>query len=95
MLEFVTLVVLRNSETGLKREFRVPGGLAGAISVGVFPLLVLGLAVVHGGNETVLGMNGLVFGTVIIFAGFVVYLGTAKLRRRTLRPAIVEHVEAA
>jgi amino acid transporter len=95
MLEFVTLVVLRIREPELKREFRVPGGLAGAISVGVFPLLVLGLAVVHGGSETVLGMNGLVFWTVIIFAGFVVYVGTAKLRRRTLRPAIVEHVEAA
>jgi amino acid transporter len=95
MLEFVTLVVLRIREPELKREFRVPGGLAGAISVGVFPLLVLGLAVVHGGSETVLGMNGLVFGTVIIVAGFVVYLATARLRRRTLRPAIVEHVEAA
>jgi amino acid transporter len=95
MLEFVTLVVLRIREPELKREFRVPGGLAGAISVGVFPLLVLGLAVVHGGSETVLGMNGLVFGTVIIVAGFVVYLATARLRRRALRPAIVEHVEAA
>jgi amino acid transporter len=95
MLEFVTLVVLRIREPELKREFRVPGGLAGAISVGVFPLLVLGLAVAHGGTETVLGMNGLVFGTVIIVAGFVVYVATAKLRRRALRPAIVEHVEAA
>jgi len=95
MLEFVTLVVLRIREPELKREFRVPGGLAGAISVGVFPLLVLGLAVVHGGSETVLGMNGLVFGLVIIFAGFAVYLGTARLRRRALRPSIVERVEAA
>jgi len=95
MLEFVTLVVLRVREPELKREFRVPGGLAGAISVGVFPLLVLGLAVVHGGSETVLGMNGLVFGTVIISAGFVVYLGTARLRWRASRPVVVKHVEAA
>ncbi len=95
MLEFVTLVALRIREPELKREFRVPGGLAGAILVGVFPLLVLGLAVVHGGSETVLGINGLVFGLVIIFAGFAVYLGTARLRRRTLRPSIVERVEAA
>jgi amino acid transporter len=94
MLEFVTLVVLRIREPELKREFRVPGGLAGAISVGVFPLLVLGLAVAHGGSETVLGMNGLMFGLVIIFAGFAVYLGTARLRR-ALRPAIEQHVEAA
>jgi hypothetical protein len=57
--------------------------------------LVLGLAIVHGGSETVLGMNGLVFGLVIIFAGFAVYLGTARLRRRALRPSIAESVEAA
>ena len=95
MLEFVTLVVLRIREPELKREFRVPGGLAGAIGVGVFPVLLLGLAVLHGGSETVLGMNGLVFGMVIILAGFVVYLATAPLRRRALRPAIVERVEAA
>jgi amino acid transporter len=95
MLEFVTLVVLRIREPELKREFRVPGGLAGATLLGVSPLLLLGLAVVHGGNETVLGMNGLVFGLVIIVAGFVVYLATAKLRRKALRPRIVKRVEAA
>jgi amino acid transporter len=95
MLEFVTLVVLRIREPELNREFRVPGGLPGAILAGVFPLLLLGLAVVHGGNETVLGMNGLVFGFVIIVAGFVVYVGTARLRRRASRPVIVKRSEAA
>jgi amino acid transporter len=95
MLEFVTLVVLRIREPDLKREFRVPGGLAGAILVGVFPLLLLGLAVLHGGSETVLGMNGLVFGLVIIVAGFVAYLATARLRRRALGPRIMERIEAA
>jgi amino acid transporter len=95
MLEFVTLVVLRIREPELKREFRVPGGLAGAILVGVFPLLLLGLAVAHGGSETVLGMNGLVFGMVIIVAGFAVYFATARLRRKAMRPRIVERVEAA
>jgi amino acid transporter len=95
MLEFVTLVVLRIREPELKREFRVPGGLPGAILAGVFPLLLLGLAVVHGGNETVWGMNGLVFGFVIIVAGFVVYLATGRLRRRASRPMIVTRSEAA
>jgi amino acid transporter len=95
ILEFITLVVLRIREPELKREFRVPGGLAGAILVGVLPLSLLGLAVVHGGSETVLGINGAVFGMVIIAAGFVVYLATGRLRRRALRPRIVERVEAA
>jgi amino acid transporter len=95
MLEFATLVVLRIREPELKREFRVPGGLAGAILVGVFPLLLLSLAVAHGGSETVLGMNGLIFGLVIILSGFAVYLATARLRCRVLRPRIVKRVEAA
>jgi len=95
MLEFVTLVALRIREPELKREFRVPGGLVGASLLGVFPLLLLGLAVAHGGSETVLGMNGLVFGLVIIVAGFVVYLATARLRRKALGLRIVKRVEAA
>src|SRR6266850_7462741 len=57
MLEFVTLVVLRIREPKLKREFRVPGGLAGAICCGILPLLLLSLAIVESGQETVLGMN--------------------------------------
>src|SRR5258707_12805107 len=39
MLEFVTLVALRIREPELKRGFRVPVGLAGAISCGIFRLL--------------------------------------------------------
>jgi amino acid transporter len=84
MLEFVTLVVLRIREPELKREFRVPGGMPGAILTGVFPLILLSLAVVSGRRETVLGINGLTFGALIIGAGFVMYFATAKLRRRAL-----------
>src|SRR5207249_10640626 len=61
MLEFITLVVLRIKEPNLKRGFRVPGGLAGAVLTGVFPLLLLLLAVVESNHETLLGMNGLLF----------------------------------
>src|ERR1700674_4292636 len=69
MLEFVTLVVLRIREPELKREFRVPGGLAGAISVGVFPLLLMSLAMVESESESILGINGLVFGLIIMAGG--------------------------
>jgi amino acid transporter len=95
MLEFVTLVALRIREPELKRAFRVPGGLAGAILAGVFPLGLLGLALVESGRETILGMNGLAFGVTIMVAGFVTYLATKRLRGRALRPAIVDNVEAA
>jgi amino acid transporter len=93
MLEFVTLVVLRIREPELKREFRVPGGLIGAISCGVFPLLLLTLAMVESGNETVLGMNGLAFGAIIIGTGFLVYFVTGKLKLRQTKPVVTEDFE--
>ena len=93
MLEFVTLVVLRIKEPGLKREFRVPGGLAGAVLAGVFPLLLLLLAVVESNHETVLGMNGLLFGAVIIFAGFLIYFVTGKLKILQAKPVVAERLE--
>ena len=86
MLEFVTLVVLRIREPELKREFKVPGGLVGAISCGIFPLLLMSLAMVESESETVLGINGLAFGGIIIAAGFLLYLATKPLRRSLIAP---------
>src|ERR1700730_4920460 len=42
MLEFAALAVLRLREPNLPRPFRVPGGLFGAIAVGIPPMLLLG-----------------------------------------------------
>jgi amino acid transporter len=78
MLEFVTLVALRIREPGLRREFRVPGGMAGAVTCGIFPLALLVLAVVESKSETILGVNGLAFGAMIMVAGFLLYLVTRK-----------------
>jgi len=93
MLEFVTLVVLRIREPELKREFRVPGGLAGAICCGIFPLLLLSLAIVESGQETVLGMNGLVFGAWIIALGVLVYLVTGLLKIRKTKLVVAGEIE--
>jgi amino acid transporter len=87
MLEFVTLVVLRIREPALKREFKVPGGLTGAVMVGVFPLLLMSLAMVESESETILGVNGLLFGLIIIAGGFVLYAATKPLRRAVIAPA--------
>ena len=87
MLEFVTLAVLRIREPALKREFRVPGGLTGAVMVGVFPLLLMSLAMVKSGSETILGINGMAFGGIIIAGGFVLYWATKPLRRLVIAPA--------
>jgi amino acid transporter len=90
MLEFVTLVVLRIREPNLRREFRVPGGLTGAILAGVFPLLLLSMALVESETQSVLGMNGLLFGVLIVMTGFCVYAATGKLRKRLRVEAIGE-----
>jgi amino acid transporter len=78
MLEFVALVVLRIREPELRRPFRVPGGLPGAILLGVCPLLLLGFSAVHGQGESVLGMSGLTFGALLIAVGFAVYAATKR-----------------
>ena len=51
VLEFVALVVLRVKEPGLVRPFRVPGGLWGAVAMGVGPTLLIGFALVGGAGR--------------------------------------------
>jgi amino acid transporter len=93
MLEFVTLVALRIKEPGLKREFRVPGGMMGAVTCGIFPLLLLCLAMIESGHETVLGMNGLEFGALIMLAGVLIYYVTGKLKIRHTKPVVIGEIE--
>jgi len=95
MLEFVTLVALRIREPQLKREFRVPGGLAGAILAGVCPLALLMIALVQSENQSVLGINGLLFGVLIMAAGFALYASTRKLRKRLPSEHTAEVAEPA
>ena len=94
MLEFVTLVALRIREPRLRRDFRVPGGMAGAVTCGIFPLALLILAMVESDHESILGMNALLFGIFIILAGFGVYLATGKLRARYGAELTVQPSEA-
>ncbi|HTM40570.1 MAG TPA: hypothetical protein VL177_06650, partial [Terriglobales bacterium] len=72
-LEFVALLVLRIREPKLQRPFRVPGGMFGAAMVGVFPVLLLGFALVHSEGEQILGMSSLVFALLLVGAGLVAY----------------------
>jgi amino acid transporter len=81
-LEFVALIVLRIREPELKRPFRVPGGMFGAIAVGIPPILLLGFAIIRSEHEVVLGMSSLLFGLVVVGAGVVVYA-----INRMLKPA--------
>jgi amino acid transporter len=81
-LEFLALICLRIREPELKRPFRVPGGLFGAIAVGIPPVLLLGFAVVRSEHEVVLGLSSFAFGLILMGAGVVAYL-----INRTLKPA--------
>ncbi len=47
LLEFWALVALRIREPELARPFRVPGGIAGAIAIGMPPLALMIAAVVR------------------------------------------------
>jgi len=93
-LEFVTLVALRIREPKLKRGFRVPGGLPGAVLAGVFPIALLSISLFRSEKETVLGMNGLLFGFLIILSGFLVYMATGKLRENHAEHARLETAAA-
>lgn len=78
VLEFLALVLLRVREPDLHRPFRVPGGVAACALLGVPPTALVLLAALHGGHETVAGMNAMLFGALIVLAGFISY---AALRR--------------
>jgi len=83
ILEFVALVALRIKEPHLERPFRVPGGMAGAVLVGVCPLLLLGFSIFHSESERIMGINGLAFGVLLIVSGFVVYGAKSALKGGT------------
>src|SRR5204863_5801525 len=54
-LEFLALIVLRVREPHLARPFRVPGGMVGAIAVGIAPVALLGFDLVRSQSEQIVG----------------------------------------
>ncbi len=82
VLEFVALVVLRVKEPGLVRPFRVPGGLWGAVTVGVGPTLLIGFALWAARGEQLAGLPALGFAAIVAASGPVVYLAARMMMRR-------------
>jgi amino acid transporter len=85
LLEFVALVVLRRREPNLPRPFRIPGGMAGAIGIGIFPALLIAFALWNARDEHVLGLNALLFSAIVAATGVLVYWLTDWLRAPTRR----------
>jgi amino acid transporter len=81
LLEFAALVALRIREPDLFRPYRVPGGLAGAVSLGVLPLVLLVLTVIRNDAERVGPINALQLGGILIALGVAAYF----LRRSPAR----------
>ena len=87
MLEFAALAVLRFREPNLLRPFRVPGGLFGAIAVGIPPMLLLGFSIVRSEHEQVWNMSSFAFAMILIAAGVVAYLMNHALKPAGWAPA--------
>jgi amino acid transporter len=96
LLEFVALAVLRYREPDLPRPFRVPGGLFGAVAIGIPPMLLLGFSIIRSEHEQVWNMSSFAFGMILIAAGFVAYLINRALKPQGWSPdAVVERPHPA
>jgi len=87
MLEFAALAVLRFREPNLPRPFRVPGGLFGAIAVGIPPMLLLGFSIIRSEHEQVWNMSSFAFAMILIAAGVAAYLINHALKPAGWAPA--------
>jgi amino acid transporter len=85
LLEFAALVALRIREPRLPRPYRVPGGIAGAIAVGVLPAALLVLTAVRNEVEPVGPLNALELGALLVVAGVPAYWWANRMRKG-LRP---------
>ena len=83
LLEFAALVALHVREPELPRPYRVPGGMAGAVGVGLLPLALLVLTMVRNEAEQVGPINALELGAILVFAGVPAYGISAAVRKRS------------
>ncbi|GGA73085.1 amino acid permease [Edaphobacter acidisoli] len=73
VLEFVALVALRVKAPGMARPFRVPGGLAVAVALGIGPTGLIAYAMWTARGERVAGISALGFAAIIALLGVVAY----------------------
>jgi amino acid transporter len=79
-LEFAALIFLRIKEPNLHRPFKVPGGMFGAILVGIAPIFLLGFSVVRSQTERIWGMSSFAFGAILVGMGVVAYFVNTALK---------------
>jgi amino acid transporter len=81
LLEFAALVALRVREPLLARPFRIPGGMAGAIAAGLFPLGLMALAAVRNADERIGPVSALQLGALLVGLGVVAYWVGERFRK--------------
>jgi amino acid transporter len=81
LLEFAALVALRRREPELRRPYRIPGGMLGAVAVGIPPLALLALTAARTENEPLGPINSLQLGVILIGAGVVAYFIGDRFRK--------------
>jgi amino acid transporter len=87
LLELAALVALRLREPGLARPFRIPGGLAGAVLVGVAPATIVGWAFWKArGEPGAFGLPALGLVGIVVAAGPLWWLAGLRPGRAAGRP---------
>ncbi len=99
VLEFLALIFLRIREPELARPFRVPGGMVGAIAVGIGPTALLVIALIRNrGEQLDLGRLGSVsqlgFGLILMALGVVYYFVAGRPKAALARAAAADSVSA-
>jgi amino acid transporter len=82
LLQFAALVGLRIREPRLHRPYRVPGGMFGAVAIGIPPLVLLILTAVRNKIEPVGPINALELGALLVLAGVLLYYLSPRVRKR-------------
>lgn len=82
LLEFWALTGLRIREPNLPRPYRVPGGIAGTILIGIPPLALMIAAVVRNRTEAIGATSSLAVALVLIALGPICYFMSRPGRRR-------------
>ncbi|HEV2388607.1 MAG TPA: APC family permease [Candidatus Acidoferrales bacterium] len=87
LLEFWALVALRVHEPNLPRPYRVPGGLTGAIAIGIGPASLIALAFLRNWTEHTTHFDALSLCLLLIALGPILYgVGRARQRHAIARP---------
>jgi amino acid transporter len=85
LLEFWALVALRIREPALARPYRVPGGTAGVVLIGLPPLALVIATLVRNKQEMIGSTSELTVGLAVVAAGVIAYFVSAAIGRRPMR----------